>query len=523
VISKNRPEWLMLDLAVQQIGAVLTPVYPTINELELEFILNDAAVQIIFVNDANLADKVKSIQPNLPRLQQIFSFEKIDNVKHWKEILSGADEVFLKQVKEVSADIKYEDLVTIIYTSGTTGKPKGVMLSHKNILSNVIDSLPCFPPGDDLKSLSFLPLNHIFERMVSYLYLFKGTSIFFAEGMETIADNLKEVKPNLFTTVPLLLEKLYEKIMNKGEELSGVKRKLFFWAHSLASKFEINKNQGALYNMQLFIANKLIFNKWREALGNNLICIISGGAACQVRLIRIFTAAGIPIMEGYGLSETSPVISVNRFEESGRMFGTVGPLIRNVEVKIADDGEILCKGPNIMMGYYKRPDLTAESIEDGWFKTGDIGILIDNKFLKITDRKKEMFKTSGGKYVAPLIIETKLKESPYIENIMVIGAEEKFVGALIIPSFNNLKEWAKQKNITYATNEELVQEPEVKALYKDEVEHYNQQFNHVEQIKRFELLPQEWSVETGEMTPKLSLKRKVIMEKYRDAVRRIYE
>jgi long-chain acyl-CoA synthetase len=523
VISKNRPEWLMLDLAVQQIGAVLTPVYPTINERELEFILNDAAVQIIFVNDANLAAKVKSIQPNLPRLQQIFSFEKIDNVKHWKEILPEADEASLKQVKEVSADIRYGDLVTIIYTSGTTGKPKGVMLSHKNILSNVIDSLPCFPPGDDLKSLSFLPLNHIFERMVSYLYLFKGTSIFFAESMETIADNLKEVKPNLFTTVPRLLEKVYEKIMHKGEELSGIKRKLFFWAHNLASKFEINKNQGALYNMQLFIANKLVFNKWREALGNNLICIISGGAACQVKLIRIFTAAEIPIMEGYGLTETSPVISVNRFEKSGRMFGTVGPLIRNVEVKIAEDGEILCKGPNIMMGYYKRPDLTAESIEDGWFKTGDIGMLIDNKFLKITDRKKEMFKTSGGKYVAPLVIETKLKESPYVENIMVIGAEEKYVGALIVPSFNNLKEWARQKNIVYSGNEKLVEEPQVKALYKDEVEHYNQQFNHVEQIKRFELLPQEWSVETGEMTPKLSLKRKVIMEKYRDAVRRIYE
>ena len=523
VISKNRPEWLMLDLAVQQIGAVLTPVYPTINELELEFILNDSAVEIIFVNDELLAKKVKGIQSNLPRLQKIFSFEKINNVNHWREILSGADEVALKEVKDISDKINYEDLATIIYTSGTTGKPKGVMLSHKNILSNVIDSLPCFPPGDDLKSLSFLPLNHIFERMVSYLYLFKGTSIFFAESMETIADNLREIKPHLFTTVPRLLEKVYEKIMQKGEELSGVKRKLFFWAHALASKFEINKSQGLLYNMQLFIANKLIFSKWREALGNNLVCIISGGAACQVRLIRIFTAAGIPIMEGYGLTETSPVISVNRFEESERMFGTVGPLIKNVEVKIAEDGEILCKGPNVMIGYYKRPDLTAESMEEDWYKTGDIGMMIDNKFLKITDRKKEMFKTSGGKYVAPVVIETKLKESPYVENIMVIGAGEKYVGALIIPSFNYLKEWLKQQNITYSGNENLLREPQVKALYKNEVEHYNQQFNHVEQIKRFELLPKEWSVETGEMTPKLSLKRKVIMEKYRDAVKRIYE
>ena len=340
--------------------------------------------------------------------------------------------------------------------------------------------------------------------------------------MDTIADNLREVKPNLFTTVPRLLEKVYEKIMQKGEELSGIKRKLFFWAHGLAEKFEINKNQGFLYNVQLSIANKMIFNKWREALGNELICIISGGAACQVRLIRIFTAAKIPVMEGYGLTETSPVISVNRFVEEDRMFGTVGPLIKNVEVKIAADGEILCKGPNVMMGYYKRPDLTAESMENGWYKTGDIGMMIDNKFLKITDRKKEMFKTSGGKYVAPVAIEMKLKESPYIENIMVIGAEQKYVGALIIPSFSNLKEWAKQHKINFTNNQEMINNPDVKELYKKEVEHYNAQFNHVEQIKKFELLPRDWSVETGEMTPKLSLKRKVIMEKYKDAVQRIY-
>ena len=521
VISKNRPEWLMLDLAVQQIGAVLTPVYPTINELELEFILKDAAVEIIFVNDAPLAEKVNNIQANLPGLKQIFSFEKTDNVNHWTEILCD-DEIYLKEVKSISEKIKYEDLATIIYTSGTTGKPKGVMLSHKNILSNVLDSLPCFPPGDNLKALSFLPLNHIFERMISYLYLLKSSSIYYAESMDTIADNLREVKPNLFTTVPRLLEKVYEKIMQKGEELSGIKRKLFFWAHGLAEKFEINKNQGFLYNVQLSIANKMIFNKWREALGNELICIISGGAACQVRLIRIFTAAKIPVMEGYGLTETSPVISVNRFAEEDRMFGTVGPLIKNVEVKIAADGEILCKGPNVMMGYYKRPDLTAESMENGWYKTGDIGMMIDNKFLKITDRKKEMFKTSGGKYVAPVAIEMKLKESPYIENIMVIGAEQKYVGALIIPSFSNLKEWAKQHKINFTNNQEMINNPDVKELYKKEVEHYNAQFNHVEQIKKFELLPRDWSVETGEMTPKLSLKRKVIMEKYKDAVQRIY-
>jgi long-chain acyl-CoA synthetase len=522
VISKNRPEWLMLDLAVQQIGAVLTPVYPTINEIELEFILKDAGVEIIFVNDEKLAEKVNNIRPNLPLLKQIFSFDETENTTHWKQILSKSDDNSLKEVKAISAKIDYEDLATIIYTSGTTGKPKGVMLSHKNILSNVIDSLPCFPPGENLKALSFLPLNHIFERMVSYLYLFKGTSIFFAESMDTIGDNLKEIKPNIFTTVPRLIEKVYERIMLKGEELSGIKRKLFFWAHGLATKFEINKSQGVVYNLQLSIANKIIFTKWREALGNELICIVSGGAACQVRLIRIFTAAKMPIMEGYGLTETSPVISVNRFEEEGRMFGTVGPLIKNVQVKIANDGEILCKGPNVMMGYYKRPDLTAESMEDGWYKTGDIGVMIDNTFLKITDRKKEMFKTSGGKYVAPVVIELKMKESPFIENMMITGAEEKYVGALIIPAFSYLRDWAQQQGIIYTSNEEMINDPRVQDLYRNEVENFNKQFNHVEQVKKFELLPNEWSIETGEMTPKLSLKRKVIMEKYKDTVRRIY-
>jgi len=519
VIAKNRPEWLMLDLAVQQIGAVLTPVYPTISQSELEFILQDAQVKVIFVNDKKLAEKVNVMRANLPDLQEIFSFDKTENIKHWKDILSEDADCLLK-LKQVSAQIQYEDLATIIYTSGTTGKPKGVMLSHKNIVSNVIGSMPCFPPGN--RALSFLPMNHIFERMVTYLYLYKGVSIFYAESLDTIAENLREVKPNMFTTVPRLLEKVYENIMLKGSELTGLKRNLFYWAHSLAEKFEINKRHGVFYNIQLRLANKIIFSKWREGLGNELNAIITGGAACQVKLIRIFTAAKIVVMEGYGLTETSPVISVNRYDEENRMFGTVGPLINGVQVKIAADGEILCKGPNIMMGYYKRPDLTEESMEDGWYKTGDIGMMIDNKFLKITDRKKEMFKTSGGKYVAPIVVELKLKESPFIENIMLVGEGEKYVGALIIPSFNNLKDWAKGKNITFTSNDELLKDEKVKKLYKTEVEHYNTQFNHVEQIKKFELLPQDWSIETGEMTPKLSLKRKVIMEKYKDAVKRIY-
>lgn len=524
ILSKNRPEWVMLDLAVQQIGALLTPIYPTINVNELEFVLNDAQVKIVFVNDEDTFHKVISIKERVPSLQEIFTFEHVANGRHWKELISSSTPELIAQIKPIADNIKYEDAATIIYTSGTTGTPKGVMLSHRNILSNVMASSPCFPPGSNLRSLSFLPLNHIFERMVTYLYLFNYTSIYYAESLETIGDNLKEVKPDMFTTVPRLLEKVYDKIMQKGNELTGIKKKLFFWAHSLAEKFEINKNQGFFYNMQLGLANKLIFSKWREGLGNNLKCVVTGGAACQVRLIRIFTAARIPIMEGYGLTETSPVISVNTYEVSGRMFGTVGPLIKDVEAKIAEDGEILCKGPNVMMGYYKRPDLTAEVVTpDGWFHTGDIGMIVDNTFLKITDRKKELFKTSGGKYVAPLPIENRLKESMYVEQVMVVGSERKFVGALLIPSFPNLKDWCRQNNVPMGTNEELIQNEKVIALYKDLVESFNKYFNHVEQVKKFELLPNEWSVDTGEMTPKLSLKRKVVMEKYRDAIERIYQ
>jgi long-chain acyl-CoA synthetase len=522
VIAKNRPEWLMLDLAVQQIGAILIPIYPTININELEYVLNDAAVKIIFVNDDDLHKKIVSIKHNLAYLKQIYSFEKIVGQNHWKEILDLSTPALLSEVKNISATIEYEDLATIIYTSGTTGKPKGVMLSHKNIVSNVLASIPCFPPGERMKALSFLPLNHIFERMVSYIYLFKGTAIYYAESLDMIGDNLREVKPDLFTTVPRLLEKVYDRIMAKGYELSGIKRKLFFWAHDLATRFEINKNQGYIYNMKLAVANKIIFNKWRDALGGKIKSIISGGAACQVRLIRIFTAAKIVIMEGYGLTETSPVISVNRYNERERMFGSVGPLLNNVEVKIANDGEILCKGPNVMMGYYKHPELTAEVMEDDWLKTGDIGIMVNSTFLKITDRKKEMFKTSGGKYVAPYPIENKFKESIYIENIMVIGAGQKFVGALIIPSFSNLKQWCSDHTISYTSDQNIIDDPGVIKMYKELMDEYNQNFNHVEQIKKFELLPRDWTVDTGEMTPKLSLKRKVIMEKHQDAIDRIY-
>ena len=522
VLSKNRPEWIMLDLAVQQIGAVLTPFYPTINVNELEFVLNDAQVKMVFVNDEDLFLKLLSMKEKVPSLKDIYTFEHVANAKHWKEVTALSTPELEANVKKIAAKIDYEDLATIIYTSGTTGTPKGVMLSHRNILSNVMASIPCFPPGEDMRTLSFLPLNHIFERMISYLYLFKGTSIYYAESLDTIGENLKEVRPHMFTTVPRLLEKVYDRIMQKGNELTGTKKKLFFWAHGLAEKFEINKNQGLLYNFKLSIASNIIFSKWREALGNNIKCILTGGAACQVRLIRIFTAAKIPVMEGYGLTETSPVIAVNRFQEKGRMFGTVGPVLEGVEVKIAEDGEILCKGPNVMMGYYKRPDLTAQEIKDGWFHTGDIGMLTENNFLKITDRKKELFKTSGGKYVAPLPIENKLKESPFVEQVMLVGSERKFVSALIVPSFPNLRDWCRKNNIPDAGKEELLRNVKVIELFKDLVENFNKYFNHVEQVKKFELLPDEWSIDTGEMTPKLSLKRKVVIEKYRDAIERIY-
>ena len=524
VLSKNRPEWIMLDLAVQQVGAVLVPVYPTINVNELQFILNDAQVKMVFVNDQELYHKVVSIKDFTPTVKGVFTFENVSNARHWKELLLELTPAATEKVKQAADKVQYEDLATIIYTSGTTGTPKGVMLSHSNILSNVMDSRECF---DEIgirneKALSFLPLNHIFERMVTYIYLFTGVSIYYAESLDTIGDNLREVKPALFTTVPRLLEKTYEKIMVKAAGLTGIRKKLFFWALDLGRRFEINRNQGIWYNTQLALANKLIFSKWREALGGNIRAIVTGSAACQVKLLKIFTAAKVVIMEGYGLTETSPVISVNRYVEKNRMFGTVGPLIKNVEAKIAEDGEILCKGPNVMMGYYKRPDLTAEVIKDGWFCTGDIGTFVDGKFLKITDRKKEIFKTSGGKYVAPLPIENKMKESRYIEQMIVVGADKKFTGALIVPAFNVLKEWFAEQGFTYSGNEAAIADPRVRELLKDNVEKYNQYFNQVEQVKKFELLPYEWTVDGGELTPTLKLKRKVIMEKYRDAIESIY-
>ncbi|HEY8386999.1 MAG TPA: long-chain fatty acid--CoA ligase [Parasegetibacter sp.] len=524
IISKNCPEWMMIDFAVQQTGAVLVPIYPTININELAFIMNDCKVKIIFVNDAVLYEKVMSIKDQLPHLKEVYTIEPVPGAKMWQELLDEALLEHIDKVHRIAAKIDAQDLVTIIYTSGTTGTPKGVMLSHRNILSNVENALEVF---DEIqieggRALSFLPLNHIFERMVTYVFIYTGISIYYAESMDTIGDNLKEVKPSVFTTVPRLLEKVFEKIMAKGQSESFIKRKAFFWALDLGRKFEINQDRGWWYNAQLNIANKLVFSKWREALGGKVKAIVTGAAACQVKLLKIFTAGKIVIMEGYGLTETSPVISVNRFDEKNRMFGTVGPLLKNVEVKFEEDGEICCRGENVMMGYYKHPELTAEVIKDGWFHTGDIGTMVDNKFLKITDRKKEIFKTSGGKYVAPQPIENKMKESHIIEQIMVVGAGQKFAAALIVPAFKVLMEWCEKQGIPYPGNKEIIKDERVIGMVRSAIDRYNKHFNQVEQVKKFQLLPHEWTIDGGELTPTLKLKRKVILEKYADVIDKIY-
>jgi long-chain acyl-CoA synthetase len=525
IISKNRPEWLMLDMACQQIGALLCPIYPTTNVNELAFIFNDASIKTVFISGQDIFDKVDSIKSQVPTLQSIYSFDEIAGPTFWKTILQATTTQQIDNLQAISNSITAEHCATIIYTSGTTGFPKGVMLSHKNIVSNVLNAVQAFPFNINPtgKALSFLPLNHIFERMASYIYISSAISIYYAENLETIGENLKEIQPNIFCTVPRLLEKVYEKIMAKGAELTGIKKSLFNWAVALGNAYDVQKSKGFWYNIQLAIANKLIFSKWREGLGNHVNFIITGGAACQVRLIRIFSAAKIPIYEGYGPTENSPVISVNCQKQGGTKFGTVGLVLDGQQVKLAADGEICVKGPSVMMGYYKRPELTAETVVDGWLLTGDIGVFEDGKYLKITDRKKELFKTSGGKYVAPQPIENKMKESPFVEQMMIVGAEQKFVGALIVPSIPNLKEWMRQKNIPFVTNEDAINNPEVLALYKELIDSFNKFFNQVEQVKRFELLPNEWTIESGELTPTLKLKRKVIMEKYKDVFDRIYK
>ena len=523
IISNNRPEWVIADMAAQQIGAILIPIYPTTCQPEIEFILNDAQVKYMFVSDAELYQKIKEISANIPSLINIFTFNSIEGVDNWKQILTLATAESREKMQVLKQGIPTSHTATIIYTSGTTGTPKGVVLSHENIYANVVLSKESFPFEDrpDWRVLSFLPLNHIFERMVTYIYLYSGISIYYAESLETIGDNLREIQPNGFTTVPRLLEKVFEKIMHKGNELKGIKRRLFFWSVSLGGKYNNQIDGGWWYNLQLSIANKLVFSKWREGLGGNISFIVTGGAACQMKLMRLFNAAKIPVYEGYGPTENSPVITVTRKELSAHQFGTVGPPLNGIEVKLADDGEILVTGPCVMQCYYKRPDLTAETIKNGWLHTGDIGVW-DGGNLKITDRKKELFKTSGGKYVAPQPLENKLKESPFIEQIMIVGAEQKFVGALIVPNFEVLKEWMKDHHIIGLTEEEIIKHPAIITHLESIIETYNASFNQVERVKKFALLAKEWGIESGELTPKLSLKRKVITNRYKEVIEGLY-
>ena len=525
ISSSNRTEWNIMDVGVLQIGAQTVPIYPTISSEDYAYILNHSESKYCFVSDEVVYQKLMAVRSELPLLEEVYSFDEIKGCKNWLELLEiGKDLSNQDVVEDRKNNVKPEDLATIIYTSGTTGKPKGVMLSHNNIVSNVLDRSPRIPFEESTSvALSVLPMAHIFERAMLYIYQYYSVSIYFAESIEKLSDNIKEVKPTVFSVVPRLLEKVYDKIIAKGEELTGIKKKLFFWAIDLGLRYEPYGANGWWYEFQLKIARKLIFSKWKEGLGGNLNVMVSGSAALQHRLIRVFAAAEMPVMEGYGLTETSPVISVNDQRNRGFRVGTVGRVINNVEVKIAEDGEILCKGPNVMMGYYKDQQLTDEVIKNGYFHTGDIGELDKDGFLKITDRKKEMFKTSGGKYIAPQLIENAMKQSLFIEQIMVIGDGEKMPAAFIQPSFDFIQEWAKRKNLNVGTNPaEIAANPEVIARIEKEVEKINERFGNWEKIKRFELTPEVWSIDGGHLTPTLKLKRKIVMEKYKDLYQKIY-
>ena len=526
ISSTNRTEWHITDIGVLQTGAQTVPMYPTITSEDYEYILNHSESSYCFVSDQEVYDKLIAVKKNIPNLKEIFSYNTIKGCKNWQEILElGADESNQDVVEDRKNNVATTDLATIIYTSGTTGKPKGVMLTHQNIVSDVLMSAPRVPlRAGSTRALSFLPICHIFERMLTYLYQYYGISIYFAESIEKISDNLKEVHPHVMSVVPRLLEKVYDKIYAKGADLTGVKKKLFFWALELGMNYKPYKENGWFYEFQLKIARKLIFSKWQEALGGELELLVSGSAALQPRLTKVFTAAGIPVMEGYGLTETSPVISVNDMRNKGFRAGTVGKVLDGIEVKIAEDGEILCKGPNVMLGYYKDEAQSNEVLKDGYFHTGDIGEFDNEGFLKITDRKKEMFKTSGGKYVAPQLLENTFKQSRFIEQVMVIGDGEKMPAAFIQPSFDFIKEWGLKHPEAKlgTTNEAIITNPTLIKRIQEEIEHYNERFGSWEKVKRFELTPDVWSIDGGHLTPTMKLKRKVIKEKYNDLYTKIY-
>ncbi len=531
-VSNNRPEWNMTDIGMLQVGAVNVPVYPTISEHEYKFIFNDAEIKYAFVSDKNLFIKISNIKSEVPSLKEIYSFDKVEGCKHFSEFLALAEGGDMNQVEQLKASINEESLATIIYTSGTTGNPKGVMLSHRNIVSNIKGVSPFLPLHNSQQVLSFLPLCHIFERVVVYVYISYGVSVYYAESIETISENLKEVKPHFFTTVPRLLEKVYIKLEGAGASLTGWKKDLYANALEFARNYDLSKPMGLTDKLKMAVYNKLIYAKWREALGGQCQGICAGAAALNPLLAKVFTCAGIPIMEGYGQTESSPVITVNPFDLNKICFGTVGMAIPGIEVHLEHrdgmaegEGEILAKGPNVMMGYYKRPDLTAETVVDGWLRTGDVGTWVEyrgNKYLKITDRVKELFKTSGGKYISPQQIENKMKEIPYVEQIMAVGENRNFVSALIVPNFLNLSEWCLKNGVHAKTPDEMVQSPEVLKMFRAAIDEKNKNFGQWETVKKFELMPKEWTIDGGELTPTTKIKRKVILEKYKGVIDRIY-
>lgn len=523
-IMNNRPEWNFLDFAIMQVGAIHVPIYPTISKADYTFIFNHASIRFIFVTGDDMVRKIKEVVKATPTVQEIFTIRGRNGERNLSDLIAlGEKNPCPEVVEEIKDQIKGEDLVTIIYTSGTTGNPKGVMLSHFNLISNVkaVSYIPTF--GEEGKALSFLPLCHVYERMLNYLYHYLGISIYYAESLATISDNIKEINPDMMCCVPRLLEKIYDKIIAAGRKLTGAKRILFFWAVDLANKYDVNGNNSAWYMVQHKIADKLIFSKWRESLGGNFKIIVSGGASIQPRLVRTFRAAGLPIYEGYGLTETSPVVAVTSTDYNGIKIGTVGPPLRGVEIKIADDGEILARGPGIMMGYYRDPVLTAEVIDkDGWFHTGDVGVFEPEGQLRITGRKKEIFKTSLGKYIAPELIENKIKESPFIDNAMVVGENEKFAAALVVPDFNYLRSWCQIKGHTYTTDAEMVNAPVIRQRISRVIDETNANFGNAEQIKKFDLVADEWGIASGELTPTLKLKRRFIHEKYDSQIIKLF-
>lgn len=524
ISSTNRTEWNLIDTGLLAIGAVNVPIYPTISSEDYEYILNHSESQYCFVSDQEVYEKIIAIKDKVKSLKKIYSFDTIKGCSNWKELLeigtsSDQDEAVQKRKDAVLPS----DLATIIYTSGTTGTPKGVMLSHDNVVSNVLSSSKRLPLTiGEASALSFLPICHIFERVILYIYMYNSVSVYFAESLDKIADNLREIKPNVMTAVPRLLEKVYDKIYARGAELSGIKQKLFYWAVDLGLQYEPYGQNGAWYGFKLKIAKKLILSKWQEALGGNLELIASGSAALQPRLARIFTAAGMTLVEGYGLTETSPVISVNDMRNNFFKIGSVGQIIDGVTVKIAEDGEILCKGPNVMMGYYKELEKTAKVMTGDFFHTGDIGEIDANGFLKITDRKKEMFKTSGGKYIAPQVIENQMKQSLFIEQIMVVGESRKMPTALIQPNIEYITQWLSDKGIKTNSLEEACKETSLLEAIQKDIDGHNEKFGAWEQIKRFELIPEEWSIDEGHLTPTMKLKRKVVKQKYNSIIEKMY-